>query len=104
MIFGSLERGRLGLQTHQFKLVLTAKTSSSRLVFLWSLILKIKKTGLLVQSFSGPIHSSCSLFPVLRLDFHTLCIHDVAVIDTGNVAVTVVNEVGEMPLPTWVMC
>jgi len=36
------------------------------------LILKIQKTRLLVRSFSGPVRSSCGLFPVLGLDLHTL--------------------------------
>ena len=72
MIFGLLEMGTLGLQIHQFRPVLTAKTGSLRPVFLQSLILKIQKTRLLVWSFSGLVWSSCCIFPVLGLNLHTL--------------------------------
>ena len=72
MFLGSFWRGRLVVRIHQFKPVLTEKTGPRRWVFLRSLILKIKRPGLLVWSFPVLVQSGSSLFLVLRPDFQTL--------------------------------
>ena len=62
MIFSYFWRGNRGVQ----------KTGPKRPVFLRSSTFKYQRPRLQSSLFSGPVRSSCGLFPVLRLDFQTL--------------------------------